>query len=50
MSDPERLGRMGQSGQKHVLQSYTWDAVARRIAFTQDGAARERNFRATVNE
>jgi glycosyltransferase involved in cell wall biosynthesis len=50
MSDPERLGRMGQSGQKHVLQSYTWDEVARRIAFTQDDIARERNSRATVNE
>lgn len=35
MSDPERLGRMGQSGQKHVLQNYTWDEVARRIAFAQ---------------
>jgi glycosyltransferase involved in cell wall biosynthesis len=50
MSDPERLGRMGQSGQKHVLQSYTWDEVARRIAFVQDGIANERKLRVTVNE
>lgn len=33
LSDPVRLASMGQAGQKHVLQSYSWDAVANRIAF-----------------
>jgi len=33
LSDPQRLTEMGWSGQQHVLQSYSWDAVANRIAF-----------------
>ncbi len=33
LSDPQRLAEMGWSGQQHVLQSYSWDAVANRIAF-----------------
>jgi glycosyltransferase involved in cell wall biosynthesis len=49
MSDPERLGRMGQSGQKHVLKNYTWDEVARRIAFAPQPVV-PIPFRATVNE
>lgn len=32
MADPDRLARMGRSGQAHVLQHYSWDEVARRIA------------------
>lgn len=34
LSDPDRLYEMGWSGQQHVLSSYSWDAVADRIAFT----------------
>ena len=48
MSDPERLGRMAQSGQKHVLKNYTWIEVARRIASIQQPAAER--IRVTVNE
>lgn len=33
LSDPQRLETMGWYGQQHVLQSYSWDAVANRIAF-----------------
>lgn len=33
LSDPQRLAGMGWSGQQHVLQTYSWDAVANRIAF-----------------
>lgn len=33
ISDPPRLAEMGWSGQQHVLRSYSWDAVANRIAF-----------------
>lgn len=33
LSDPQRLTEMGWSGQQHVLQTYSWDAVANRIAF-----------------
>jgi len=33
VSDPERLARMGETGQRHVLQSYSWDIAAERIAF-----------------
>ncbi|WP_298724058.1 glycosyltransferase family 4 protein [uncultured Ferrovibrio sp.] len=33
ISDPERLSRMGISGQQHVLRSYSWDIAAQRIAF-----------------
>ncbi len=32
VSDPNRLALMGESGQRHVLQTYSWDRVARRIA------------------
>jgi glycosyltransferase involved in cell wall biosynthesis len=32
VSDPGRLARMGQSGQRHVVQAYSWDRVARQIA------------------
>ena len=31
MSDPDRLARMGESGQRHVMASYSWARVARRI-------------------
>ncbi|MGE0152916.1 MAG: glycosyltransferase family 4 protein [Reyranellaceae bacterium] len=54
MGDPARLGRMGQSGQKHVLKTYTWEEVARRIAHVEPcsgvAPARAGIFRATVNE
>lgn len=50
MSDPERLGRMGQSGQKHVLKHYTWAEVARRVAFADSGVQPHLDIRATVNE
>ncbi len=32
VSDPDRLARMGDSGMRHVLASYSWDRVAARIA------------------
>jgi glycosyltransferase involved in cell wall biosynthesis len=32
MSDPHRLDRMGLRGQRHVLQTYSWDGVARQMA------------------
>ncbi len=31
-SDPKRLDSMGLSGQRHVLQTYSWDRVAQRMA------------------
>lgn len=34
LADPQLLTEMGWSGQHHVLQSYSWDAVAHRIAFS----------------
>lgn len=34
MADPERLSRMGASGQRHVLTHYSWEKVARAIADT----------------
>jgi len=33
VGDPDRLARMGDSGLRHVLASYSWDRVAERIAF-----------------
>jgi len=33
LCDPGRLAEMGRSGQRHVLNSYSWDRVAERIAF-----------------
>jgi glycosyltransferase involved in cell wall biosynthesis len=33
LSDPDRLDGMGRSGQRHVMNSYSWDRVAARIAF-----------------
>ncbi|MEK9970499.1 MAG: glycosyltransferase family 4 protein [Ferrovibrio sp.] len=33
LSDPQRLMQMGWGGQAHVLQTYSWEAVANRIAF-----------------
>jgi glycosyltransferase involved in cell wall biosynthesis len=33
VSDPKRLAAMGHSGQQHVLNAYTWDIAAERIAF-----------------
>ncbi len=33
VGDPERLTRMGHSGQQHVLNSYSWDIAAERIAY-----------------
>ena len=32
VSSPERLKRMGESGQRHVMNDYSWDRVAERIA------------------
>jgi len=32
LSDPDRLARMGQDGQQHVLSAYSWERVAARIA------------------
>jgi len=32
VADPERLKRMGESGQRHVMNAYSWDRVAERIA------------------
>lgn len=46
VGDPDRLARMGDSGLRHVLASYSWDRVAQRIAFppavpaNDDAAAR----------
>ena len=34
LMDPDRLARMGQSGQRRVLNSYSWDRVAEAIAFS----------------
>ena len=31
LSDPSRLKKMGDAGQQHVQQNYTWDEAARRI-------------------
>lgn len=33
LNHPERLAGMGLSGQQHVLRNYTWDLVARRMAY-----------------
>lgn len=33
MADPQRLADMGESGQQHVLQSYSWEIAARRMAY-----------------
>jgi glycosyltransferase involved in cell wall biosynthesis len=33
LRDPDRLAAMGRSGQRHVMNSYSWDRVAARIAF-----------------
>lgn len=33
LSDPQRLADMGESGQQHVLQSYSWEIAARKMAF-----------------
>lgn len=32
VSDPDRLARMGESGQRHVLENYSWARVARAIS------------------
>jgi glycosyltransferase involved in cell wall biosynthesis len=37
VSDPVRLERMALTGQRHVMQSYSWDDVARRIALVPAG-------------
>lgn len=34
MSDPGRLSRMGESGQRHVLAHYSWDRVASAVSET----------------
>lgn len=39
MADPDRLAEMGHSGQRHVLDNYSWDRTARTVA---DVLARER--------
>jgi glycosyltransferase involved in cell wall biosynthesis len=33
LGDADRLAAMGRSGQRHVMNSYSWDRVAERIAF-----------------
>lgn len=33
LADPERAARMGMAARDHVLQHFTWDAVARRCLF-----------------
>jgi glycosyltransferase involved in cell wall biosynthesis len=33
LADPRRLQRMAVEGQRHVLERYSWDAVAERMAF-----------------
>ena len=33
LADPQRLARMAVDGQRHVIATYSWDAVAERIAF-----------------
>ena len=35
LSDPERLSQMGISGQRHAINSYSWDRTAARMAFVQ---------------
>jgi glycosyltransferase involved in cell wall biosynthesis len=32
LSSPDRLRRMGDAGQRHVLDNFSWQRVARRIA------------------
>ncbi len=39
VDDPDRLDRMGRSGQQHVLDTYSWDRVARAVT---DVLGRER--------
>ncbi len=39
VDDPDRLDRMGRSGQQHVLDNYSWDRVARAVT---DVLGRER--------
>ncbi len=39
-SDAGRLDSMGLSGQRHVLKNYSWDGVARQMAFAMTGGAR----------
>jgi glycosyltransferase involved in cell wall biosynthesis len=34
VSDPARLAKMARSGQQHVLNTYSWDIAAERIAYT----------------
>lgn len=34
VGDPDRLARMADDGQRHVLTNYTWDRVAERIGLT----------------
>lgn len=34
LSDPARLARMGEEGQRHVLARYSWERAAERIAAT----------------
>lgn len=43
LSHPERLAEMGSSGQQHVLRNYTWDLVARRIAYGVTSADHDSN-------
>ncbi len=31
LSDPQRLARMGEEGQRHVLDTFSWERTARRI-------------------
>lgn len=33
LRDPDHLAAMGHSGQRHVMNSYSWDLVAERVAF-----------------
>jgi glycosyltransferase involved in cell wall biosynthesis len=34
VADPDRLARMAESAQRHVLENYSWNRVAERIAFS----------------
>ncbi|HVO17173.1 MAG TPA: glycosyltransferase family 4 protein [Alphaproteobacteria bacterium] len=41
LDQPNRLAAMALAGQQHVLETYSWDRVARRIAEVDDGGEEE---------
>ncbi|HJQ56186.1 MAG TPA: glycosyltransferase family 4 protein [Vineibacter sp.] len=44
LGDPDRLARMAAQGQRHVLDTYSWDVVAKKIASRwDDGPAATRH-------